>query len=191
MAGGMCPGMSCQEARSPQVPHISLGNDEPGIRSLFMYRPDTAQPMRMLGQTPLRGPSTLSPVARELIATYVSSLNGCGYCTASHAATASAQLPEGRTLVDQVCAAPQTAPVTAKLAALLRIAGAVQQGGKSVEEKDVTAARDAGATDREIHDAVLIAAAFCMYNRYVDGLGTLPASDLAVYETAAQSVVSN
>jgi uncharacterized peroxidase-related enzyme len=173
------------------VPHISLGNDEPGIRSLFMYRPDTAQPMRMLAEALLRGPSTLSPGERELIATYVSSLNGCGYCTASHAATASAQLPEGRMLVDQVCAAPQTAPVTPKLAAWLQIAGAVQQSGKNVDEKDVTAARDAGATDREIHDAVLIAAAFCMYNRYVDGLGTLPAADPAEYATAAQSVISN
>lgn len=173
------------------MPHINLGNDEPGIRSLFVYRPDTAQPLRMLAEVLLRGPSTLSRGERELIATYVSSLNGCSYCTSSHAAAAAAQLPDGMTLVDQVCAAPQTAPVTAKLGALLRIAAAVQRGGKNVREEDVAAARQAGATDQEVHDTVLIAAAFCMYNRYVDGLGTTPRPDLAAYETAAQAVLSN
>ncbi len=173
------------------MPHIDLGNDAPGIRSLFMYRPDTAEPLCLLAEVLLRGPSTLSRGERELIATYVSSLNDCNYCTSSHAAAAAAQLPNGMTLVDQVCVAPQTAPVTAKLAALLRIAAAVQRGGRAVREAEVTAAREAGATDLEIHDTVLIAAAFCMYNRYVDGLATIPRPDPAAYATAAQSIVSN
>src|SRR5579872_166533 len=148
-----------------------------------MYRPETAQPMRMLAEILLRGPSTLTRGERELIATYVSSRNGCSYCTASHAACASAQLPEGMTLVDQVRADPQTAPVTPKMAALLRIAGAVQEGGKSVRTEDVATAREAGATDVEIHDTVLIAAAFCMYNRYVDGLATWQPEDPASYRS--------
>jgi uncharacterized peroxidase-related enzyme len=168
------------------VPHISLGNDEFGIRSLFMYRPETGRPMSMLAEVLLRGPSTLTRGERELIAAYVSSRNDCSYCTASHSAFAAAQLPEGMTLVDQVCADPDTAPVTPKLAALLRIAGAVQQSGKAVREEDVAAAREAGATDLEIHDTVLIAAAFCLFNRYVDGLATKAQSDPAVYLAAAQ-----
>lgn len=173
------------------MPHIDLGNDEAGIRSLFMYRPETAHPMRMLAEVLLRGSSTLTRGERELIATYVSSRNGCSYCTASHAACASAQLPEGMLLVDQVRADPQTAPVTPKLAALLRIAAAVQDSGKAVRAEDVAIARDAGATDLEIHDTVLIAAAFCMYNRYVDGLATTPRPDQAAYEAAAQVTVHN
>ncbi len=173
------------------MPHIDLGNEEAGIRSLFMYRPETAQPMRMLAEILLRGPSTLTRGERELIATYVSSRNGCSYCTASHAACASAQLPEGMTLVDQVRADPQTAPVTPKLAALLRIAGAVQEGGKAVRTEDVATARDSGATDVEIHDTVLIAAAFCMYNRYVDGLATTVRPDQAAYAAAAQVVLND
>ena len=173
------------------MPHIDLGNDEPGIRSLFMYRPETAHPMRMLAEILLRGPSTLSRGERELIATYVSARNGCGYCTASHAACASAQLPEGMTLVDQVRADPETAPVTAKLSALLRISAAVQEGGKAVRAEDVAAARAAGATDLEIHDAVLIAAAFCMYNRYVDGLATTLRPDQAAYAAAAQVILND
>jgi uncharacterized peroxidase-related enzyme len=173
------------------VPHIDLGNEEHGIRSLFMYRPETAYPMSMLAEILLRGPSALSRGERELIAAYVSSLNDCSYCTASHSAFASAQLPEGMPLVDQVRADPETAPVTPKLAALLRIAAAVQRSGKAVRAEDVELAREAGATDLEIHDTVLITAAFCMTNRYVDGLATTVRTDPAAYAEAAHSIVSD
>jgi uncharacterized peroxidase-related enzyme len=172
------------------VPHINLGNDEFGIRSLLKYRPQTALPMGMLAEVLMRGPGTLTPGERELIAAYVSSRNECGYCTASHAASASVRLPGGVTLVEQVLAAPQTAPITPKLAALLQIAGAVQQSGKTVREEDVAAAREAGATDLEIHDTVLIAAAFCMFNRYVDGLATTAQPDPAAYLAAAQKNIN-
>ena len=172
------------------MPHITLDNDEFGIRSLFIYRPETASPLCLLAEVLMRGPSTLSRGERELIATYVSSRNDCSYCTASHAASAAAQLPEGMDLVDQVRADPDTAPVTPKLTALLRIAGAVQQSGKAVRAEDVAAAREAGATDLEIHDTVLIAAAFCMYNRYVDGLATNVRADPAAYTTAAKLSVN-
>jgi uncharacterized peroxidase-related enzyme len=173
------------------VPHISLGNDEFGIRSLFMYRPETARPMPMLVEVLLRGPSTLTRGERELIAAYVSSRNECSFCTASHAAFAAAQLPEGMTLVDQVRADPDAAPVTPKLAALLRIAGAVQQSGKAVRAEDIELARNEGATDLEIHDTVLIAALFCMNNRYVDGLATTVRADPAAYAEAASQVVND
>ncbi|MFZ0967791.1 MAG: hypothetical protein WAN13_05920, partial [Candidatus Acidiferrales bacterium] len=68
-----------------------------------------------------------------------------------------------------------------KLKALLAIAGKVQQGGKKVTTAEIERARQCGATDREIHDTVLIAAAFCMYNRYVDGLATWAPQDPQVY----------
>jgi uncharacterized peroxidase-related enzyme len=172
------------------VPHIDVGNDEFGIRSLLTYRPETARPMGMLAEVLMRGPSTLTSGERELIAAYVSARNECNYCTASHAASAAVRLPGGMTLVDQVLAGPESAPITAKLAALLRIAGAVQQSGKAVREEDIAAAREEGATDLEIHDTVLIAAAFCMYNRYVDGLATTARTDPAEYLAAAQRNIS-
>jgi uncharacterized peroxidase-related enzyme len=168
------------------VPHIDVGNDEFGIRSLLKYRPETARPMGMLAEVLMCGPSTLTTGERELIAAYVSSRNECGYCTGSHAASAAVRLPGGMPLVNQVLAGPQTAPVTPKLAALLRIAGAVQQSGKAVREEDVATAGEAGATDLEIHDTVLIAAAFCMFNRYVDGLATTERPDPEGYLAAAQ-----
>jgi len=63
-------------------------------------------------------------------------------------------------------------PISEKLRALLQIAKKVQQGGKNVLKEDIDNAKNKGADDIEIHDTVLIAAAFCMFNRYVDGLGT-------------------
>lgn len=171
------------------MPYISLGNESPGILSLFEYQPETAKPLCELAEVLLRGASTLSRGERELIASYVSSLNDCRFCTDSHAAFAAAQLPGGMTLVDQVRTDPDGAPIAPRLKALLRIAAAVQRGGQDVHAQDVTAARQAGATDREIHDAVLIAAAFCMYNRYVDGLATALPDDPAGYALFAEAIV--
>jgi uncharacterized peroxidase-related enzyme len=192
------PGQACDWMRERPVeaegekrmPHVSLGNDLPGITSLFAYRPETALPLSELAEILLRSPSTLTRGDRELIASYVSSLNECSFCTDSHAAFAAAQLPSGMTLVDKVRADPGSAPIDGKLRALLRIAAAVQRGGKNVRGQDVKAARDEGASDQEIHDTVLIAAAFCMYNRYVDGLATTLPEDPAGYAAAAEVIVN-
>ena len=171
------------------MPHIALNSDEPGIRGLFRFRPETAGPLNDLAEVLLRGPSTLTRGERELIAAYVSSLNECRFCSSSHAAFAAAQLPGGMTQVRQVCDGADEAPMSAKLRALLDIASAVQEGGLKVTSQHVTAARAAGATDTEIHDCVLIAAAFCMFNRYVDGLATIAPEDPDAYASAAQRIV--
>jgi len=155
------------------VPHINLPNEFPGIRSLFVFRPETAAPLNALVQTLLHNPHpTLSAGERELIATYVSGLNTCKYCCSIHGAIAQHQLGNNAEIVKQVLEDPETASISSKLKALLKIAAKLQSGGKNVTPEDVAFARNEGATDLEIHDTVLIAAAFCMYNRYVDGLGT-------------------
>jgi uncharacterized peroxidase-related enzyme len=171
------------------MPHITLNSDQPGIRGLLQYRPETGLPISELADVLLRGPSTLTRGERELIAAYVSGLNDCRYCSASHSATAAAQLPGGMEQVDLVRADPAAAPVSAKVKALLVIAAAVQRSGQDVTGADVAAARDAGATDLEIHDTVLIAAMFCMFNRYVDGLATVAPDDPAAYAAGAQRLV--
>ena len=176
--------------------HIELGNDAPGILGLLAYRPETAGPLGQLAEVLLRGDSTLSRGERELIATYVSRLNECVYCASSHAATAAAQLPGGTAQVERALSeggdsGPDTAPVSGKLRALLDIAGLVQVSGRMVSASAVAKARDEGASDREIHDTVLIAAAFCMYNRYVDGLGTHAPDDPAQYAAGARLLVEH
>ena len=167
------------------MPHINLPEGYPGIRSLFMYSPTTALPLNNLVQTLLHdeSSSTLTPGERELIATYTSSLNECKYCANTHGAIAKHQLKgDDGPVKDMLAKNVDTAQVSPKMKALLHIAAKVQQGGKQVTEKDIAKARQEGATDKEIHDTVLIAAAFCMFNRYVDGLATWAPDDAAVYD---------
>src|ERR1700685_344898 len=171
--------------------HIHLQDGIPGIRGPMAFRPETAKPMRELAEILLRSPHTLSPGEREAIATYVSSQNDCYYCQTIHGYAAAQYLDNNCALVDQIKRNYQEAPVSEKLKALLAIAGKVQQGGKHVTTEDIERARSAGATDLEIHDTVLIAAAFCMYNRYVDGLATTVRPDQAAYEAAALVTVNN
>lgn len=160
--------------------HIELPKEIPGIGGGFAFRPETAGPMRELAHVLLHEPGSLTPGERELIATYVSSQNDCYFCQASHGAAAAAHL-DSVEVVEKVKVDFESAPVTPKLKALLAIAGKVQRGGKNVTADDISLARSHGATDLEIHDTVLIAAAFCMYNRYVDGLGTWQPRDQAMY----------
>jgi uncharacterized peroxidase-related enzyme len=164
------------------MPHIQLPEGLPGIVSAFAFRPETAAPLRALAETLLRGPSTLSSGEREMIATFVSTGNDCYFCQTSHRAAAAHHLDGNYELVDAVRYDYQNAPVSAKLKSLLAIAGKVRQGGKNVTSEDVALARSTGATDIEIHDTVLIAAAFCMYNRYVDGLATMTPTDPQLYD---------
>jgi uncharacterized peroxidase-related enzyme len=155
------------------------------------FRPETATPINELVDVLLRGESTLTRGERELIATHVSWRNGCFFCQTIHGAVAAAQLGDDEGLVQHVKTDWESAAISAKLKALLNIAGKVQLGGKQVTEKDIAAAREQGATDREIHDTVLIAAAFCMANRYVDGLGTWAPTDPAVYRQNAAKIVAH
>src|SRR5580698_4786253 len=154
------------------MPHIPLSPEHIGIRGAMAFRPETAKPLNEIVEILLAGPSTLSKGERELIATYVSSRNCTHFCASIHGAIAAAHLGGDEALVKQVKTDFTQANISPKLKALLAIAGKVQQDGKLVTTADVEAAREQGATDLEIHDTVLIAAAFCMYNRYVDGLGT-------------------
>ncbi|MFI7025682.1 carboxymuconolactone decarboxylase family protein [Micromonospora sp. NPDC049900] len=173
--------------------HIDLGLDEakhPGIVGLMRYRPETAKPLNELAEVLLRGPSSLSRGERELIAAYVSGRNECEFCCTSHSLFAAAQLDEGLPLVEQVRADPESAPISAKLKALLGIAAAVQRSGRDVSGELVRAAREQDATDVEIHDTVLIAAAFCMFNRYVDGLGTVAPESHDGYGDSVRRVVT-
>ncbi|HEY5825757.1 MAG TPA: peroxidase-related enzyme [Cyclobacteriaceae bacterium] len=162
--------------------HINVPEGVPGIRSLVMFRPETGKPLYELAQILLRNESPLTPAERELIATHVSSRNECMFCMSSHAAAARELFGAERTLVDCVIEDINSAPLTPKMKALLNIAGKVQENGKLVTPEDVAEARKHGAEDRDIHDTVLIAATFSMFNRYVDGLASYTPTDPKAYE---------
>jgi uncharacterized peroxidase-related enzyme len=156
----------------------------PGIRGPLAFSPDTTKPLCDLVQVLLTGPHTLTAAEREMIATYVSSQNDCHYCQSCHGSTAAQHLggsPADYDLIHRIKQNYETSPLPEKMKALLAIAGKVQKGGKHVTAEDVERARQHGASDKEIHDTVLIAAAFCMFNRYVDGLATWQPHDPEVY----------
>lgn len=168
--------------------YISVPAGQPGIRGLMAFRPETAKPLNELVEVLLRSNEGLTAGERELIATYVSSQNDCYYCQTIHGAIAAAHLNGDEALVKSVKVDFPNAEVSEKLKALLSIAGSVQKGGKHVTTEQVERARSLGATDLEIHDTVLIAAAFCMYNRYVDGLGTEQPRDEELYRQRGKVV---
>lgn len=152
------------------MPYIPVSPTTPGIRGLFDYRPETGAPLRRLAHVLLHGESPLTKGERELIATFVSNGNQCQFCTMSHAAAARHHYGADHDVVDAVVYRGDRSGISALLAVLLDIAEKVRVGGRTVSDDMVEQARALGATDRHIHDTVLIAAAFCMFNRYVDGL---------------------
>jgi uncharacterized peroxidase-related enzyme len=161
--------------------HIKLPEGLPGIRGPMAFRPETAKPLNELAEVLLRSENSLSRGERELIATYVSSLNDCFFCQNAHGGLAQHYLQCDMVFVDQVKSDYESTAISDKLKSLLAIAASVQKGGKQVTSSQIEKAKSFGATEMEIHDTVLIAAAFCMFNRYVDGLGTWAPQDRQIY----------
>ena len=172
------------------MPYIPLEEHLPGITGLLEYRKDSGQPIRELTQILMRGPSSLSEGERELIASVVSNGNQCRFCTAAHSAAADLLIGDHETS-EKVKQNIETAPVSEKMKALLEIASLTRESGKSVTKPAINKAKDAGATDLEIHDTILIAALFCLYNRYVDGMATALPSQDSYYDVLAERLVNH
>ena len=172
------------------MPHVALPAGQFGIVGPLVQFPATGRVLSELAETLLRGPSPLTPAEREMIAAHVSHGNECQFCAGSHAAAARALLGAHASIMDGVLADGAGGPVDARMRALLIIAGKVRVDGRSVTAEDVDAARAAGADDQAIHDTVLIAAAFSMFNRYVDGLSTTIPPDPAMYRPMGEQLAT-
>ncbi len=170
--------------------HIKVADGIPGIKSLALFRPETGKPLYALVQVLLRGPSPLTIAERELMAAYVSYRNNCVFCFESHAAAARCLYGPAEFIVDEVLKDISTASVSIKFKSLLNIAGKVQVIGTAVNPEDIDNAKREGASDSEIHDTVLIAAVFSMFNRYVDGLASFTPKDPADYKKMGERMVN-
>jgi uncharacterized peroxidase-related enzyme len=167
--------------------HINLPEGLAGIRGPMAYSPETAKPLNDLAEVLLHdGNNTLTRGEREMIGAYVSAQNDCFFCQNVHGAMAQHYMECDMPTIDQIKKDFASAPISDKLKSLLSIAGSVQKGGKNVTAEQIESARNVGATDKEIHDTVLIAAAFCMFNRYVDGLNTWAPQDRQLYVERAK-----
>lgn len=173
------------------MPHVYLPEGLPGILGPMVAYPETEKHLNGLADALLRGPSSLTPGERETIAAYVSAGNGCSFCVQLHASTARHLLGDACDVVDTVLAEGPSASVGTKLQALLEIANKVRYDGRLVTADDVARARRAGADDKAIHDTVLIAAAFSMYTRYVDGLATWAPQEPELYDEMGAQLAEN
>lgn len=173
------------------MPHISIPEGLPGIRGPLSLRPDVAKPLSAFMEVLMREENSLSRGERELIATYVSSLNNCFFCEQAHGGVAQHYLQCDLDFIKQVKNDFAATDLSARLKALLAIAASVQKGGKFVTTPQVEEAKKRGATDMEIHDTVLIAAAFCMFNRYTDGLDTWAPQEQSFYINRAKQVAED
>lgn len=172
--------------------YISLSTSDPGILGLLNTYPETGQILSTLTHQLLCGESSLSSAERELIAAIVSRVNECTFCAQAHASVADNLLAKDQdSIVEEVISKQNYSLLSEKMQSLIELALAVQKGGKFVEQSHIDRARAVGADDKTIHDTVLISAAFCMFNRYVDGLGTWTPENLDIYKSIGQTLASN
>lgn len=186
--------------------YIELGRPLPGMAGLLSSYPVTGSALGQLAEAVLTRDDGLSRAERELIGAFVSAGNGCTYCRSVHGAVACAHLESGgpvglgsvvvAQVVDRGMGADPASlddveGLAPRLRHLLELADQVRRGGNQVRPATVQAARAAGATDPEIHDAVLVAAMFCLFNRYVDGLGTALPDDTDWYDATAHRLARN
>jgi uncharacterized peroxidase-related enzyme len=172
------------------MPHISIPEGLPGIRGPLSLRPDVAKPLSAFMEVLMRDENALSRGERELIATYVSYLNNCFFCENAHGGVAQHYLQCDLHFLQQVKNNFEDATLSEKMKSLLSIAASVQKGGKHVADEQIKRAKNLGATDIEIHDTVLIAAAFCFFNRYTDGLATWAPTDVNFYIERAPQIAA-
>jgi uncharacterized peroxidase-related enzyme len=140
------------------------------MRDLYKGHPATCRPLGELTEAAMRGPSPFTQGERELIAAYVSGLNACVYCHATHVGVAEACGVDPE-LFKAVLADLDAAPVAAKMKPILRYARKLTLTPARVTEDDAAAVYDAGWSDDALYSTVLVTALFNFYNRLVDGVG--------------------
>lgn len=184
--------------RAQEEPIVGGLPDVPGILAAIRLTPGLGTHLRGLADELLVHDfpgSTISRAEREMLATAVSAANDCFFCMDSHAAHANALLERaGATelmpLLDGIKLGSSEG-LDARMCALLHIARTVQRAPRELVAADVAAARSAGATDADVQLAVLIAAAFSMYNRMVEGFRARTAPSTEAYRERAAEIAAH
>src|SRR4051794_23964213 len=184
--------------RSREAPIVGSLPDVPGIGVAMRLTPALGVHLRGLADQVLVEPypgATITRAEREMLATAVSAANDCFFCMDSHAAHATALLErDGAT--DEIARLDtlklgRSDGFDPKMEALLHIARMVRRDPRKLTRADTDAASDAGAADADIQLAVLIASAFSMYNRLVDGFRARTAPDVAAYRDRAAEIADH
>jgi uncharacterized peroxidase-related enzyme len=184
--------------RAQQEPIVGSLPDVPGIGAAMRLTPGLGIHLRGLADELLVHDypgATLRRFEREMLATAVSAANDCFFCMDSHGAFATALLERhGATeltpLIDVVKGGASDG-FDPKMRALLHIARTVRKDPLELTAEDVEAALRAGGTDADVQLAVLIASAFSMYNRLVDGLRARTPAATEAYHARAGEIADN
>jgi uncharacterized peroxidase-related enzyme len=184
--------------RSRKQPLVGSLPEAPGILTAIRLTPGLGVHLRGLADELLVHDfpgATISRAEREMLATAVSAGNDCFYCMDSHGAFATAVLEsvgltERAPLID-VLKNGASDGFDPKMQALLNISRTVRGSGLDLSADDVQAALDAGASDADVQLAVLIAAAFSMYNRMVDGFRAQTPPSAEAYRARAAEIAAH
>ena len=184
--------------RAQEEPIVGGLPDAPGILTALRLTPNLGIHLRGLADELLvndfRG-ATIVRAEREMLATAVSAANDCFFCMDSHAAHATALLEvTGRTDLEPLLETVKVGSSEGfddKMRALLHIARTVQREPRRLSAADVATAHAAGATDADVQLAVLIAAAFSMYNRMVEGFRARTPPTTEMYGDRAAEIAAN
>ena len=187
-----------RQARAQEEPIVGGLPDVPGIGGAIRLTPGLGVHLRGLADELLVHDfpgATLSRVEREMLATAVSAANDCFFCMDSHAAHANALLEDAAEadlapLLDAVKTGSSDG-FDPKMRALLHIARTVRRQPRDLTTADVASAQEAGATDADVQLAVLIAAAFSMYNRMVEGFRARTAPTPEAYRERAGEIATH
>jgi uncharacterized peroxidase-related enzyme len=182
-------------ARAKEQPIVGGLPDAPGIRAAIGLTPKLGTHLLGLADALLVDDypgATIERAEREMIAEAVSAANDCFFCMDSHGAHAGALLEkEGNAqalpLLDAIKVGEFDA-FSPKMRALIKVARTVGRAPLELSSGDVAAALNAGASDADVQLAVVIAAAFSMYNRMVDGLRARTSPDIEVYRPRAAQI---
>ena len=185
--------------RSQEEPIVGGLPDVPGILTALRLTPELGIHLRGLADELLVNDfagATIERAEREMLATAVSAANDCFYCMDSHGAFATALLErsgEMRARCPSSTASSSDRPTdsTPKMRALLHIARTVRGDARDLTADDVEAAHAAGATDADVQLAVLIASAFSMYNRLVEGFRARTPPTTEVYQSRAGEIAEH
>lgn len=184
--------------RANEAPIVGGLPEVPGISVAMRLSPGLGVHLRGLADELLVNDfpgATISRAEREMLATATSAANDCFFCMDSHAAHAHAIMErtgdlDRAPLLDQIKIGSSDG-LDPRMAALMKISRTVQRAPLELTGADIDAAKAAGATDGDIQLAVLIAAAFSMYNRMVDGFRARTAPVVEVYDERAGEIAEH
>jgi uncharacterized peroxidase-related enzyme len=184
--------------RAQEEPIVGGLPDAPGITAAIRLTPGLGIHLRGLADELLVHDfpgATLSRAEREMIAAATSAANDCFFCMDSHAAHATALLERGGAtefvpVLDEIKLG-SFERLDDKMRALIEIAGKVRREARDLTAADVAVAQAAGATDADVQLAVLIAAAFSMYNKMVEGFRAKTPPNVEVYRGRAAEIADH